>query len=127
MIPIILCVLFLVIGKLINDSLPEGTEPKNPVTTGFSVAWNTFWQSILVEPEENDTGMPRGPSSPETCNIMPDSEQGHVLTQNHARTHDSNEPSDLAYTRTRILRQIQVRDSRGRFTDRWTEIEIDND
>ena len=123
MIPVIICIAILVIGKLINDRLPEGTEPKNPITTGFSVAWKTFWSEILEKPAD----MPRGPSSPQTCNIMPNSNRSHVRNSEHAPSHDSTEPSDSAYVRTRILRQVQVRDSRGRFTDRWTEIEIDND
>lgn len=102
-------------------------ETQNPITTFFGSWWRLFWTEYLVDPEEDAAGMPRGPSSPQACNIMPDSEQGHVRNPEHAQPHDTREPSDLAYVRTRILRQVQVRDSRGRFTDRFELIEIDND
>lgn len=127
MIPVLIIALVLLIGWLIRQSLPEGTEPVNPIRHGLSVAWATFWLGLIDDPDSESAGMPRGPSSPQTCNIMPNSNRSHVRNSEHAPSHDSTEPSDSAYVRTRILRQVQVRDSRGRFTDRWTEIEIDND
>ena len=101
-------------------------EPWNPFRV---IPFGILCALLAIEgpTDPNQAGMPREPKTPKTCIIMSEGKKGHVLPPNHAQPHDSAEPNDLAYRRVRVYQQIQVRDSRGRFTSLTKLVEIDND